>query len=118
MCLNQNLVFSDLKKIEESGVTFKEFVCVLPFLFLKTMESVYVVVENGNPYPVVYKTYTQAVNAVKTKHKETLDEDSQFAEEYGLHTVNVIDVPENASGEMSLYIEKGIHIIIYKLPVC
>lgn len=81
------------------------------------MDLIYIVVENGDPYPAAYKTYSQAVDAVKAKHKETLDEDLQYTNEYGIHSVNVIDVPENKEGIMYLYIEKGISIYIYKLPI-
>ena len=30
---------------------------------------IYVVIENGDPYPVAYMNYTAAVDAVKLKHK-------------------------------------------------
>jgi len=80
------------------------------------MEFVYVVVENGDPYLCAYRTYDQAVAAVKTKHKETLDEDLLYFEEYG-ESCHEVDVPESKSGESYLYIEKGISIYIYKLPI-
>lgn len=79
-------------------------------------EFVYVVVENGDPYLLAYKTYDQAVAAVKLKHKETLDEDLKYMEEFG-ETCHMVDVPESKSGESYLYIEKGISIYIYKLPI-
>ena len=77
---------------------------------------VYIVVENGDPYPIAYKNYDQAVAAVKLKHKETLDEDLLYSEEYG-ESCHEVDVPESNSGISYLYIEKGISIYIYKLPV-
>jgi len=81
------------------------------------MDFVYVVIENGDPYPVVYTRYEDAINAVKLKHKETLDEDLRWANVDGMHSVNVVDVPESNEGPSYLYIEKGIHIYIYKLPI-
>ena len=81
------------------------------------MEYIYVVVENGEPYQCVYKTYTQAVDAVKSKHKETLDEDLRYTVEEGMHSCNVVDVPECTTGPSYLYIEKGISIYIYRLYV-
>jgi len=80
------------------------------------MESVYIVVENGDPYLVAYTTYDQAVAAVKLKHKETLDEDLKYVEEYG-ESCHMVDVPESTTRETYLYIEKGISIYIYKLPI-
>ena len=77
---------------------------------------VYIVVENGDPYTIAYKTYDQAVAAVKLKHKETLDEDLLYSEEYG-ESCHEVDVPESTSGISYLYIEKGISIYIYKLPI-
>ncbi len=78
------------------------------------MFIIYVVIENGEPYPVAYHTYHQAVAAVKAKHKEELrlEEDNP-----GEHSCNQVDVPEAVSGHSYLYIEKGIHIEIHKLPV-
>jgi len=77
---------------------------------------IYIVVENGDPYLVAYTTYDAAVAAVKIKHKETLDEDLKYSEEYG-ESCHEVDVPEAASGETHLYIEKGISIYIYRLPI-
>jgi hypothetical protein len=76
----------------------------------------YVVIENGDPYPFLYRTYNEAVNAVKRKHKDTLDEDVKYAEEFG-ESIHEVDVVESKVGYTKLYIEKGIHIEIHKLPV-
>jgi len=84
------------------------------------METVYTVVENGDAYPLAYSTYKQAVTAVKTKHKEQLDEDEKslkLPENQGLQSCNEIDVPESKERITRLYIEKGIHIEINRLPV-
>ena len=80
------------------------------------MDFIYVVIENGDPYPVAYKTYDQAVESVKIKHKETLDEDLKYSEEFG-ESCHEVDVPEAKKGPSRLYIEKGIHIEIHKLPI-
>ena len=81
---------------------------------------VYVVIENGEVYPVAYKKYMQALHAVKKKHKEyveaqikqigTLDEI-----EYILSNINVLENMQ--TGKTHLYIEKGIHIVIMKLEM-
>ena len=87
------------------------------------MEFVYSIVENGESYPNAYKTYMSAVFAVKEKHKEYLEEQLKSLEclECLTHIENIlsdINVPENVeSGKTYLYIEKGIHIFIYKLPI-
>ena len=82
--------------------------------------EVYTVVENGDAYPLAYSTYKQAVNAVKAKHKERLDEDerwSKLPENKGIDSCNEIDVPEAKERLTRLYIEKGIHIEIHRLPI-
>ena len=84
------------------------------------MESVYVVIENGESYPVVYTTYKTAVCAVKDKHRELIE--SQIKEVQYLDMIESIladiNVPENKETNMTrLYIEKGINIIIHKLII-
>jgi hypothetical protein len=78
------------------------------------MQSFYVVVENGELYPHLYLKYASAVEAVKEKHAEMLEEhikemgDLQSIEEI----LAQVNVPENPNGETALYIEKGINILI------
>jgi hypothetical protein len=79
--------------------------------------EVYTVVENGDAYPLAFTTYKQAVDAVKRKHKETLDEDERSNEKERMQSCNEIDVPEAKERITRLYIEKGIHIEIHRLPV-
>jgi len=79
--------------------------------------EIYTVVENGDAYPFAFTTYKQAVNEVKRKHKETLDEDERSNEKEGMQSCNEIDVPEAKERITRLYIEKGIHIEIHRLPV-
>ena len=75
-------------------------------------------VENGDPYGVAYTTYDAAVAAVKLKHKEAIEEELRWIEEnHGYPGCNDVDVPESATGLSRLYIEKGIHIEIHRLPV-
>ena len=82
------------------------------------MEHVYVVVENGDPYQVAYKTFFDATNAIREKYKEEIELERRCCEENpGLHGCNDVDSPENINGTTYYYIEKGIHIYIYKLPV-
>ena len=82
------------------------------------MENVYVVVENGDPYNAVYTRYALAVSAVKLQHKDEIDEELQWLEDNNVCCgCNVVDIPENKEGVMGLYIEKGIAIYIYRLPI-
>ena len=78
------------------------------------MNAVYVIIENGEPYTMVYQTFESAVAVVKAKHKETIDEQLREAEGYPI--CSDLDVPEKL-GKTELYVEKGINIIIYKLSV-
>jgi hypothetical protein len=84
------------------------------------MEYIYIIVENGYPYPMAYKNYNSAVESVKQKHKHYLEE--QIKDLYDLEMVESvladINVPENTeTGISKLYIEKGIKIEIHKLPI-
>jgi len=84
------------------------------------MATVYVVVENGELYPVIYKTYESARSAVTTKYILELTEEREDVEEmddpsYGM--VSVVDIEEDESGTTQLYIEKGINIIIQRYNV-
>jgi hypothetical protein len=69
--------------------------------------AVYCVVENGIAYEVAYTTYALAVAAVKEKHKEALSAPDAYADINGDSSTNIT----------YLYIEKGIHIYINKLPI-
>lgn len=84
------------------------------------MSFVYVVVENGEPYSLAYKHYLAAVMAVKEKHKEALE--NQINDIQNLYDIEIIlahiNVAENIEkGVSHLYVEKGINILIYRLPV-
>jgi hypothetical protein len=80
------------------------------------MNAVYIIVENGDPYAIAYTSFECAVAVVKEKFKETIE--MQIREADGEPICSELDVPENKLiGITRLYVEKGIHIIIYKLPV-
>jgi len=79
------------------------------------MIAVYIIIENGEPYRMVYQTFESAVAVVKAKHKETIDQQIKEAEGYPI--CSELDVPENKMGKTELYVEKEINIIIYKLPI-
>ncbi len=80
------------------------------------MTYVYVVIENGDPYPAAYTSFAAARSAVKVRHAETITE--ELIEADGEPICSDLDVPENEiTGKTSLYVEKGIHIEIYKLPI-
>lgn len=76
--------------------------------------SMYVVIENGLPYPHLYTSYASAA-AAQEKYKQVIEE--QIEEANGYPICSEIDVPEHTSGTTYLYVEKGIHIYIYKLEV-
>ena len=79
------------------------------------MSSVYVIIENGIPYANVYTSFASAVATVKEKYAEEISEQIKEAEGYPI--CSEIDVPEDiVTGKTYLYVEKGIHIYIYKLP--
>ena len=81
------------------------------------MNSVYVVIENGDPYPIAYGRFESAIAAVKKKHQETID--AQLKEANGEYDIcSELDVAENKiTGKTELYVEKGIYIHIYKMPI-
>ena len=76
------------------------------------MSFVYIVIENGEPYPHAYETYVLSQAAVKAKW----DEEVKRQEDECGETCCEIDLPENPSGTTYLYVEKGIHIYVYRLP--
>lgn len=71
------------------------------------MEFVYIIVESGTPYSRAFGSYGAAVAAVKENHADVLAEPNDC---------NAVDEPEGEN-YTHLYIEKGIHIYIYRLPV-
>lgn len=83
------------------------------------MQFVYIVVENGEAYSYAYKAYKDAVTSVKDKYKKYLEE--MIKDVGDLNDIEKIladiNVPENPACKTHLYIEKGINIEIYKLPV-
>ncbi len=84
------------------------------------MTKVYVVVENGELYPIIYSSYESARKAVTTKYAAELRDEWEDAKEMNdpdFQMASVI-VDESDTGRTALYIEKGINIIIqcYSLP--
>lgn len=84
------------------------------------MSKVYVVVENGELYPVLYSSYESARKAVTTKYAAELREEWEEVKEMNdpdFQMASVI-VDESETGTTELYIEKGINIIVqrYNLP--
>jgi hypothetical protein len=77
-------------------------------------------VQNGDAYPDAYTTYASAVYAVKIKNREILEEDIREAGSFESieRILSDVNVPENIQNDITyLYIEKGINIRIYKLPI-
>ena len=81
------------------------------------MDYVYVIVENGDVYPNVYMTYAAAVKVVNDKHEDYLREQIEELPEYKEQILGEVNPLENPTGKTLLYIEKGIHIEIHKLPI-
>jgi len=93
---------------------------VINYFILYIMEYIYIVVENGEPYLTSYKNYKSAVDAVKEKHKQYLEEQIRELNDLDMieSTLADVNVSENIEKNMTqLYIEKGINIEIYKLPI-
>ncbi len=84
------------------------------------MSNVYVVVENGELYPLLYSSYEAARKVVTTKYADVLREELEEAEgmEYDIAS-QIVDENTDETGTTYLYIEKGIHIIIqrYSVPI-
>ena len=78
---------------------------------------VYVVIENGDPFPSVYTTYEKAAQAVRAKFKRQVAEDIYWLSDTGMNSINVLHTPESPTGISKMYVEKGIHIEIYRLQV-
>ena len=81
------------------------------------MEFIYIVVENGEAYPNAYKTYSAAIKAVNNKHQEELDSLIEESPEYKNTILGDVNPEESKDGTTKLYIEKGITILIHKLPI-
>jgi len=81
------------------------------------MAIVYVVIENGELYPILYKTYESAHEAVITKYAVELSAERGEVEEMDYGMASDVDIDENETGTTQLYIEKGIHIIIQRYAV-
>lgn len=82
------------------------------------ISSLYIVVENGEAYQHAYSTYECAINEVKTKYKDIIEDDVKDSKECGCNPCCEVDVEENQeTGITKLYIEKQIYITIYKLVV-
>ena len=80
-------------------------------------DCVYVVLENGELYPVLYSTYEEARAAVLHKYADTLEEERQDCAECAwMRMASQVDVAENTdtSGQTKLYVEKEIFIIIQR----
>jgi hypothetical protein len=73
------------------------------------MDYVYVVIET-DAHPVVFARFADAKASVLEKYRDILqEEDSPMASDIGAE--------ESATGVTYLYIEKGINIYIYRLPI-
>jgi hypothetical protein len=83
------------------------------------MSKVYVVVENGELYPVIYSSYESARKAVTTKYAAELREEWEEVKEMNdpdFQMASVI-VDESDTGRTELYIEKGINIVVQRYNV-
>lgn len=77
--------------------------------------NVYVVLENGELYPILYHTYDAARAAALDKHADILEEERSECAEWGGRMASQIDVEENKeTGTTRLYVEKEIFITIQR----
>lgn len=76
------------------------------------MAFVYVVIE-PEVNPVAFATFADAKASVIENYREELE----LEEEEGGLMASDVDVLESVTGVTHLYIEKGINIYIYRLPV-
>jgi len=81
------------------------------------MEHVYIIIENGIAYDRAFTTYNLAINEVKIKHYEILEEQEKECNEFKMQNCSEVNIREHESGKTDLYIEKQIYITIYKLPI-
>ena len=83
------------------------------------MSNVYVVVENGELYTVIYSSYESARKAVTTKYAAKLREEWEEVKEMNDPDFKMVSsiVDESDTGTTYLYIERGIHIIIQRYNV-
>jgi hypothetical protein len=78
-------------------------------------DYVYVVLENGELYPKLYSTYDAARAAALHNHADILEEERAECAEWGGTMCSKVDVEENReTGTTTLYVEKGIYIIIQR----
>ena len=73
------------------------------------MNFVYVVIENY-VNPVVFARFADAKASVLEKYREMLEAE-------GWPMASEVNVEESDTGVTYLYIEKGINIYIYRLPI-
>ena len=78
------------------------------------MDFVYVVIET-DAHPVVFARFADAKASVLEKYRDILQEEEAEAE--GWPMASDIGAEESATGVTYLYIEKGINIYIYRLPI-
>jgi hypothetical protein len=78
-------------------------------------DYVYVVLENGELYPKLYSTYDAARAAALHNHADILEEERAECAEWGGTMCSKVDVEENRETDTTtLYVEKGIYIIIQR----
>ncbi len=82
----------------------------------KNMSHVYVVIENGELYPVLYSNYASARKAVTTKYAVELRNEWDEAQELNDPDYQIVSqiVDENEKGATALYIRNGKNIIIQR----
>jgi len=88
----------------------------LPSFYKQHQMFVYIVIENGTPYPNAFTSYEKAAEAVRANYKAEIDEDTYYKEN-GMQIVNELFTEESPTGMSRMYVEKGIHIEIHRLPV-
>ena len=83
------------------------------------MNAIYVVLDMGELYPTAFKTYAEAVAAVKVMRRADIQEYIKYVDVNDFTFESEIDVPENTeTGKTYLFIEMGkINNEISRLPI-
>ena len=78
---------------------------------------IYIVVENGNPYPAAYSSFASAFAAVTETHAKDIEEQTMETADGTQITFETVLSEDTQSGKTYIYVEKDIHIYIYRLPI-
>ena len=79
--------------------------------------SVYIVIENGVPYPMAFKTFDEAKESVKRKYSDYYVEEIHDYLRCGIYRNFGFNVKEDETGNTTVYVGNEIQVHIHKLPL-